>query len=317
MTMESNILEGLELLKQGKTGQNGNIYTVKNAVVYRRLEDRGIWHKVEQILAIKTNSGVILGNSSRMPDLEDKRLKKRIEASTVQRILSEHVPMIPFTVFKEAGLDVLTCEIVDSGPAETLTEKVTEWDSRTMKYWSKEVARHYTGARLFKASPKTIIHSTNELKPGAEWNLEDKYFLCDVDRREIEHGIINFFLAELPEKCGSISEAYDMLKPNEVKVFEGLNNIQVARQGEFFFIPETRFLYPMIESGEPIRRIQVGNSRPNSVEYGYKYKDSFYVRGVIEHTGREHADLELDTNTWFKVVPNTSKANFQLTGDID
>lgn len=311
MTMEKDLLDTLELFKAGKTGKNGKFFAVANALVYRDIKDTGsTFQPVQDVLVIKTNSGVLLGNSSRLPNLEDRRYKNSINEAAVQRILADHISMVPFSVFHEAGLDILTCEIVDSGPAETLKELgESKWSEELGEYKKQVITRHYTGARLFKASPKKRMLLNAE--------IPDKYFLCDVDRRETEHKIINFFLAELPEKCGSITEAYEMLKPAEVKSFEELNGIKVERQGEFFFIPAIKFLYSTIEQGEEIRRIQVGNSRPNTVEKGFKHRDTFYVTGTIEHSGREHAPLKLDLNRWFKVVPNTSKANFQLTGDID
>lgn len=314
MTMEQNLLDTLELFKQGKTGKNGKFFAVANALVYRDIRDRhGVFESVQDILVIRTNSGVFLGNSSRLPNLEDRRYKNSINEAAVQRILADHISMVPFSVFHEAGLDILTCEIVDSGPAETLKELgESKWSEELGEYKKQVITRHYTGARLFKASPKKRMLLNAE--------IPDKYFLCDVDRRETEHKIINFFLAELPEKCGSITEAYEMLKPDEVKTFEKNTGSIVDRQGEFFFIPSShdeKYFYNDDLGASQIRRIQVGNSRPNTVEKGYEIGGVFYVTGTIEHTGREHAPLKLDTNRWFKVVPNTSKANFQLTGDID
>jgi hypothetical protein len=95
----------------------------------------------------------------------------------------------------------------------------------------------------------------------------------------------------------------------------------VDRQGEFFFLPvqlDSIGINPFLV-GDKIDRIQIGNSRPNYVEEGFKHDGAFFVRGNIRHSGREHADLNLGKSLdfWFKVVPNTSKANFQLTGDID
>lgn len=308
--METQILEAIELLKAGKTGKvSTNIFTVENAVVFRDIKERyQKFERIQEIIAIKTNSGVILGNSSRMPGLEDQRFRKIIQPARIQRILSEHITMIPFSVFQEAGLDLLTCEIVDSGEAETLKEHDTSY-SRNVE--NKTIDRHFTGARLFRALNKTLLIDGKTLAVKQE-----KYFLCDVDRREVEHGIINFFLAELPDKCSSISDAYTMLKPEEVKMFERNTGKEVLRQGEFFFIP-SHLGDDLSDKASPIREIRVGNSRPNRVEKGFMVGDKIYVTGTVSHTGREHKDLELPLNQWFKVVPNTSKANFQLTGDID
>lgn len=315
--MESDIIKAIELLKSGKVGKvSKNIFTVANAVVFRDVKDshHGAY-KVQEIIAIKTNSGVILGNSSRMAQLEDQRYKTIIQPARIQRILSEMITMIPFSVFNEAGLDILTCEIVDSGEAETLKEWKHSYSARMDQ---ETIERHFTGARLFKAMPKGILKKDYTTRA---FSANAKYFLCDVDRGEIQHNIINFFLAELPEKCGTIEEAYLMLKPDEVKTAEK-NGLVVPRQGEFFFVPldelsAARALNVLPDDKDEIREIRVGNSRPNRVERGYKIGELFLVSGTISHTGREHKDLELPKSQWFKVVPNTSKANFQLTGDID
>jgi hypothetical protein len=305
--MENDILKAIELLKVGQVGKvSATIYTLPNAVVFRDVKERNsMFEQIQEVIIIKTNEGVILGNSSRMQGLEDQRYKHSINPARVQRILSEHVTMIPFTVFKEAGLDLLTCSILDSGPAETLKEK--------QGHKAEMLDRHFTGARLFKALTKNR---------GNGVPYEAKYFLVDADRREIEHGIINFFLAEIPVKVETIEDAYLALKPKEVSDFESETGLPVDRQGEFFFLPVQ---LDQLDDVNPfdmenrIDRIQVGNSRPNYVQEGFESNGRFFVRGKISHSGREHADLHLgnELGFWFKVVPNTSKANFQLTGDID
>lgn len=307
--MENDIIKAIELLKTGKTGKVGkNIFTVENAVVFRDIkEGYHAFNRVQEVIAVKTNAGVILGNSSRMVELEDRRFKNSINPARVQRLLSEYVTMIPFSVFLEAGLDLLTCEIVDAGPAETLIE----FEKKYYGVSARPIERHFTGARLFKANTKNM---TFEVINGESVRLS-KYFLVDVDRREVDHGIINFFLAELPAACSTIADAYSMLKPNEVKMFEENTGVEVPRQGEFFFIP-TALLVGQVD-GDVIREIRVGNSRPNRVEIGLNVDGTLLVSGTVSHTGREHADLTLDSRRLFKVVPNTSKANFQLTGDID
>lgn len=308
--MEQDILKALELLKQGHVGKvSANIYTLPNAVVFRDIKERqSVFSQVQEVIAVKTSEGVILGNSSRMQGLEDQRYKHSINPARIQRILSDHVTMIPFTLFKELGLDVLSCQVIDSGPAEILLESNGRdlWGGENNK--AKMVERHFTGARLFKALTKNR---------GNGIPYEAKYFLVDVDRREVEHNIINFFVAELPDKVETIEEAYKMLKPKEVVMFENNTGKSVDRQGEFFFLPTRSDIFNLTDEKESISRIQVGNSRPNYVQKGWKIGNEFYVSGEITHSGREHAPLKLDTNMWYKVVPNTSKVNFQLTGDID
>jgi hypothetical protein len=79
--------------------------------------------------------------------------------------------------------------------------------------------RHFVGAMLLSVSRK--------------------YFLFDIDRREVEHYRFNPFLTQLPSKATSIREAYELLKPVQVKkaLKQGL---KVQRQGEWFFIPVSK-----------------------------------------------------------------------------
>ena len=76
--------------------------------------------------------------------------------------------------------------------------------------------RHFIGAMLLKVSKK--------------------YFLFDVDRRELKYYRFNAFLSELKSPCKTIAEAYNQLIPQKVKnaIKKGL---LVPRQGEWFFIP--------------------------------------------------------------------------------
>jgi hypothetical protein len=66
-----------------------------------------------------------------------------------------------------------------------------------------------------------------------------KYFLFDIDRREVEHYRFNPFLTQLPSKAESIAEAYEMLKPKQV-VSALKKGLKVQRQGEWFFIPTSK-----------------------------------------------------------------------------
>ena len=95
----------------------------------------------------------------------------------IQKHLATKIPMIPFSVFAEAKLDLNTMKLIDRGPEETVTRKreVGENKDGTPKFIVEKV--HFTGASLF--------------------TVGDKTFLFDIDRVEIKNQIFNPFLVEI------------------------------------------------------------------------------------------------------------------------
>ena len=163
----------------------------------------------------------------------------------------------------------------------------------------------------------------------------------------------------MPRKAKSIADAYEILKPAEVKKAEA-KGLKVVRQGEFFYVPcntpkeaqknlsekeamlaiiggthrfsgaedalrdivgKERFK-KLVKDAENLFgtlpkqvEIRAGNNRPNKAEFGIQSNGSNFVRGKVEHTGREHRTVSL--TSWHKVVPNTATKSFTLSGDID
>lgn len=268
---------------------------------------------VQDTIAIRLPNGHVIGNSSVLPHIGMRmsfghRVLNRNETS-VQRYLSQHVPMIPFTVFEQAKLDINTFIMVDKGTEETVTRYRTKYDSKGRERKVKESV-HFTGTSLFTVSGKT--------------------YLFDIDRREIKEGIFNPFLVEIPSKftVKTIAAAYEALKPDKVK--DALKRgIKVLRQGEWFFIP-TKVKADMLKNtkvygidtdpNKPVyqretMRLEAGQNSPNYAQKGFIYNNVAYVSGKVEHSGREHADLIL--NGWYVAIPNTAINSFTITGDID
>lgn len=255
--------------------------------------------------------------------------------TVIQRLLEAKMPMIPFTVFEQAKLNVKSIEFVEQGKAEHVLRKRTINNSHT-DYKDKIIEEnvHFTGNSLFKVGTK--------------------YFLFDLDRREVKHKIFNPFLSEIPGKPKTIAEAYSMLKPDVVKRAEA-NGLEVKRQGEWFFIPSPAPLIPKLSEAEQMLAVidneygipewlrkligkdklkhmekqrdairdrlpktvtlRAGNNRPNTAELGLTVGDKTYIKGHVKHSGREHADLRL--TEWHVAVPNTAVNSFTITGDID
>jgi len=228
--------------------------------------------------------------------------KDNNEQTEIQARLSNLIPMLPFNVFHEAGLKLDDIEILERGPNEIVKRKEEYYDRKENKTKYRILETHYTGASLFK--------------------VNKKYFLFDIDRREIKHNVFNAFLVELPVMVSSIKAAYASLKPKEVRKAE-MKGLKIKRQGEWFFIPikHTQELKAdktpkhdrrWLPEFRPMT-LQAGPNRPNKAQYGIQKKN--YVKGKISHSGREHADLIL--KDWHLAIPNTAIKSFTITGDVD
>ena len=69
------------------------------------------------------------------------------------------------------------------------------------------------------------------------------------------------------------------------------------------------------EVGVKRMELRAGKNRPNHAEKGLNSDGISYVKGKVEHSGREHADIVLEG--WHIALPNTAIDSFTITGDID
>lgn len=305
-------------LNNNSAKQCGNYVTNGNVLIHiepNRLE--------REIVAVKYGNFTV-GNSSRLrnaPEIRVKTASGRRTRSTgeseIQAELSKHVSMIPFDVFRQANLNLSKFTLVEKGKSETVKrleqivdEKATAKQRKKKEnswltiYKTIEVEQHFTGASLFQ--------------------IDGAYFLFDLDRNELNHGILNPFLVKLPGPVKSIVEAYESLKPQEVKDAES-KRLHVKRQGEWFFIPvqlsqefvKEHFQTTKQRSGRETTTmvLQAGPNRPNTAEKGFEAFSKHYVTGKISHSGREHKDLVL--TEWHIAIPNTATTSWTITGDID
>jgi len=197
---------------------------------------------LENIVAQKIDQGgseFLVGNSSMLKHLGRRvsfgRERSNNQIAEIQIRLGDLIPMMPFSVFEEASLNMEALRIIERGPEETITrirntERTVNGKKAKLKkaeflrksdlhygdkyeVWIEETV-HYTGASLFRVGKK--------------------HFLFDLDRREIEQKIFNPFLVELPGSPKTIADAYDSLTPDAVKEADR-NGVEVKRQGEWFF----------------------------------------------------------------------------------
>lgn len=327
---ERDVVRALEcFLNTAETKARFNHYFVDGPeLCYRTVVSRnGQMELVENTIAKKVGN-TILGNSSAL-DLIGRssrwgRERQNTAETEIQRRLALCVPMLPFSVFEQANLDLDAFTLIERGPEETVTRKhdTGKRDKKTDKPIIEDETAHFTGASLF--------------------SIEGTCFLFDVDRRELKHKVFNPFLVKLPAMAASISEAYELLKPEVVKKAIAMG-LKVKRQGEFFFIPVTKAdakrLDALKDQAIPLE-LRAGQNRPNSAR-GLQFIDGqsikastdwqsrsanreliakaktseCFVTGKVSHTGREHADLIL--TGWYVAYPNTATESFTITGDID
>lgn len=312
---QDDIDKAINTFLTGQVGKFGKYVAVANALVYRTIITSNYGNDVEMgqdIVALrieKEGKTLFIGNSSilkligRTSNWGNESFNR--EVTEVQKRLSRHIQMIPFSVFTEANLNLMNIKILDRGPEKTVVRNEEKYDARKRENVKVPVEVHFTGASLF--------------------SVDDRLFLFDIDQREIKHKIFNAFLVELKVPAKTIAEAYQTLKPKAVVDAEK-KGLEVLRQGEWFFIPvkgnyETvmRTIRGWNGSKDKVEPMPVdlkaGNNRPNKAAKHAKEGKTVYVTGKVTHSGREHADLLL--KGWYEPVANTSVQSFTLVGDVD
>lgn len=346
--------EALEGLKKGTVSwhsKNSEKFSdlvrqrIKNAIKEKNYRAFYVSETEVEVIAIKLKRDgelIAIGNSNVLPSIGRSvsygNVTNNNAQTIIQRELERRVAMLPFSVFEQAKLDISKLNIIQAAEPETVQRKIPnpgyrKWQEKPGPEFI-EVRAHFSGASLFE--------------------VEGKYFLFDIDRREIRHKIFNPFLVQLTKKVSSIAEAYESLKPKAVLDAEK-NGVEVKRQGEWFFIKTDKnpvvklseqekmwsmtslwhtdkeffnkafgveFVASVLKKAEAVRAklpkqlaLKAGDNRPNTVETGITIGKVTYVTGTVKHEGREHADLRL--KGWYIAVPNTSIGSFTITGDVD
>ena len=272
--------------------------TLSRASVYQVIDDE-LWYirrnlskkkkKFNKNLLARKIKGLPFGNSSKCNAHTSRRWdgQPRVMELNVQRELSRLIPMIPFSVFKDAKLDMNELKVIEKGPSEKLDLGEIHRETK------EKIYRHYTGALLFK--------------------LVDRYYLFDIDRNDLRKQNFNAFMSRLAKPVKSIEEAYASLKPKEVYQAERFLGEQVPRQGEWFFIPVNREYKAEKQRGEYVQAVL--QSKGNRAHYVEKKSVEGFVTGKVTHGGWEHKPIEL--KGWHKPVPNTAVESFKITGAVD
>jgi hypothetical protein len=228
-----------EFIKKFIDGQAKNLETFRTYLVYdygdlsvlqykKEYEERDYYSsqrykKVvkEEILAYRFPDGSCICNANQLRSAGRGTIYAKTDRegeNEIQKILQHYgaVPL-PFTLFTESKLDVRDFMWVCKPTAETVTVKRKKevYEGNKTKTVIEEIERHFVGAAIFK--------------------VENEIFFFDVDRQELEHGIFNAFITKIPSTAKTPKDAYALLMPEEVK--DAINmNVEVKRQGEFFFV---------------------------------------------------------------------------------
>lgn len=230
-----------------------------------------------KVVAFRDEKGQVFMNSELLPVTKFEKAFLGGESVIQNKVREISKYNIPFNVLESAKLKLNETKVVEAGPAEDFQVNGSN--------------RHFTGALLLEN--------------------HGRRFLMDVDRREIKHGIFNAFFVEVNGAPKTIAEAYETMKPQEVKDAEA-NGIQVERQGEWFFIATEKTVkvskdrimrWGRDEDGSmgiELANVSHGKGRPNSLYRVFNSEDSDLenlVCGTVSHSGREHKDLNLGVLT--------------------
>lgn len=247
-------------------------------------------------------NGAFVGNASSLSAI--RQVNGRIvplnaRAEKIQQALRDVMPMLPFQMLKDNGFMLESLEVLDRGVEETL--KLRPRDERDS---------HFIGAMVFKITARS----------GRGKSKSADHFLFDIDRNDLKEGVFNPFLSKLPSPVRTIEEAYDLLKPQEVRDAERFLKSPCPRQGEWFFIPvvgdfEVKKVRDSWSGGPPRHAEAVLQSKGNRAHYVDKLSEEGYVKGKVRHGGHEHPPIKLET--WHKPVPNSAIESFTVTGGVD
>ena len=163
----------------------------------------------------------------------------------------------------------------------------------------------------------------------------DQDFLCSLDEGQ-------YFVAQLPHAVNTIDQAFNALKPNDVRRAER-QGVPVLRQGEWFFIPtgldhagfaqrvgltKTKLLdlakiVPLPQRQRPNQDVDTRSRNKHCCRQFFVVGEGIYTYGQVYHRNgwnnrvtNEHRTLKLG-DQWHKVCLNTEVASWTVGGRFD
>lgn len=202
--------------------------------------------------------------------------------------------IIPFSALNSAGIDISRIKYIDLEKEKTMLVKIKNKAGEM-----EEKLRHLLGSVVFE--------------------FNNRYFLSGVDESGT-NAWRSYFLAELPYKVSSVEEAYNALKPEEVKQAERLG-LEVKRQGEWFFIPVDKEINIKLNKEKNVSRSALLPNRDRNRRLMHLATRLFtdnkkmYAKGTVRHLEKQHRMLTLPS--WYEVYENTQINSWVSSGKID
>src|SRR5690606_18600368 len=130
------------MLSEGKTVAEIEYYNRINMVKYRTVKANLIAKRIDPVTYIGNSSALSL--IGRTVSFGKENLNKN--ETDIQRRLAALIPMIPFTVFVEAGLDLDKYKLIDRGNEESVIRNIEKYDSKKRETVLVPETVHFTGA---------------------------------------------------------------------------------------------------------------------------------------------------------------------------
>ena len=249
-----------------------------------------------------------------------------------------HGPTVSFDALRAAGVDADCIGL----------EHIIDYESETRIYLDRKDGQYFQDQEPYTVPNQGMFVTQKQFEDGSVrgyWHVlggvviecgPSRYLLCGLDEN-------TYFVSELPSKPISVVDAYDILKPPEVKQAEA-HGISVLRQGEWFFIPTDltdrditdmlgfKYLKEMRSRAEtgPLPTYTHGTN-----QHVCKHVDTYaadhrtgqlvgarmYAKGCVRHVSQwggrgDHRILRLE-DVWHLAVCNTEIASWSVDGKFD
>ncbi|HBI47504.1 MAG TPA: hypothetical protein DDX93_02080 [Smithella sp.] len=220
-------------------------------------------------------------------------------------------PRVSFTALNAAGISYNSCKLVDF--QKDAYDSAFKGDKNFLNFKSLVPV----GAEYHESKDKegNIISKSFHRIGAVVLEQNKKHFICSMDEG-------SYFVSLLPKRVKTVQEAFEVLKPARVKVFEKYGG-KYQRQGEWFFIPE---IFIKIEEKDFQKSAALPSADSSSNLHVCtrlkKIGKRYFVKGIIKHrnprTNRraDHKPLKLGEGI-YEAVCNTAKGNWSASGRVD
>lgn len=180
-------------------------------------------------------------------------------------------------------------------------------DGRTAYEW--ETHRHWLGESLIRAEVRTVTWDDQSQR---QVKVRKGYYLSGFDHQE---STPLYFFCELPtvkaaDRPTTVTEAYELLKPEPVKVAEETGR-RIVRQGDIFAVELEVDRRTLTKAGAKFeKRGNLLGTNHEASEVAYLPNGVTVARGVLYHNPphreRDHARRKLnDGKKWYAIAKNT------------